>query len=96
MACVFNSAEIPALEIGHVDLTLVSASKDTDDATQAFSPADQRQQIRDEAAAPVHRQSCWVMQPFFGFCAGSAKESRPISVCRLTDAGLQGADGQEQ
>ena len=95
MAHVLHPAEIPALEVGHVDLTLESASEDTDDATQAFSSADQRQQIRDEAAAPVYRQGCWVMQPFFGFCGGSAKEARPFSVCRLTDAGLQGADGQE-
>jgi hypothetical protein len=95
MALVLNSTKVPALEVGHVDPTLVCASIDTDNATQALSPADQRQQIRDEAAAPVHRQGCWVMQPFFGLCAGSAKESRPIIMYGLTDAGLQSADGQE-
>ncbi len=75
MALLLNSAELPALEVGHVDLTLESASKDTNDATQAFSPADQRQQIRDEAAAPVHCQGCWVMQPFFGLCAEFSERS---------------------
>jgi hypothetical protein len=42
MALALNPAEIPALKSGQVDLTLESASEDTNNTTQAFPTVDQR------------------------------------------------------